>query len=126
MRKELTDQGGKRGTISALENSRRKAMSRKSWIAASAAALVLGILLATLNVHPVSTVLGVALAVLALYVLIIPSEDFRNAGMDIFEGVGLDDAAYEDTSPCFECGAAMMRDGACYKCLNCGAKACYS
>jgi ribonucleoside-diphosphate reductase alpha chain len=26
-----------------------------------------------------------------------------------------------DAPPCFECGAIMVRNGACYKCLNCGA-----
>ena len=25
-----------------------------------------------------------------------------------------------DAPPCFECGAIMVRNGACYKCLNCG------
>jgi ribonucleoside-diphosphate reductase alpha chain len=27
----------------------------------------------------------------------------------------------EDAPPCHECGAIMVRGGACYKCLNCGA-----
>jgi ribonucleoside-diphosphate reductase alpha chain len=27
----------------------------------------------------------------------------------------------EDAPPCHECGAIMVRNGACYKCLNCGA-----
>jgi ribonucleoside-diphosphate reductase alpha chain len=27
----------------------------------------------------------------------------------------------EDAPPCAECGALMIRNGACYKCLNCGA-----
>ncbi len=26
-----------------------------------------------------------------------------------------------DAPPCFECGSIMVRNGACYKCLNCGA-----
>jgi ribonucleoside-diphosphate reductase alpha chain len=26
----------------------------------------------------------------------------------------------EDAPPCAECGALMIRNGACYKCLNCG------
>ncbi|MFQ6112948.1 MAG: vitamin B12-dependent ribonucleotide reductase [bacterium] len=26
-----------------------------------------------------------------------------------------------DAPPCYECGAIMVRNGACYKCLNCGA-----
>jgi ribonucleoside-diphosphate reductase alpha chain len=25
-----------------------------------------------------------------------------------------------DAPVCFECGALMVRNGACYKCLNCG------
>jgi len=25
-----------------------------------------------------------------------------------------------DAPPCFECGAIMVRNGSCYKCLNCG------
>jgi len=27
----------------------------------------------------------------------------------------------EDAPPCHECGSIMVRGGACYKCLNCGA-----
>jgi ribonucleoside-diphosphate reductase alpha chain len=26
----------------------------------------------------------------------------------------------EDSPPCPECGSIMVRNGACYKCLNCG------
>jgi ribonucleoside-diphosphate reductase alpha chain len=29
--------------------------------------------------------------------------------------------AQDDAPPCHECGAIMVRNGACYKCLNCGA-----
>jgi len=29
--------------------------------------------------------------------------------------------AQEDAPPCSECGSIMVRNGACYKCLNCGA-----
>jgi ribonucleoside-diphosphate reductase alpha chain len=28
--------------------------------------------------------------------------------------------AQADAPPCSECGAIMVRNGACYKCLNCG------
>jgi ribonucleoside-diphosphate reductase alpha chain len=28
--------------------------------------------------------------------------------------------AQSDAPPCSECGAMMVRNGACYKCLNCG------
>ena len=27
---------------------------------------------------------------------------------------------HEDAPPCPSCGAIMVRNGACYKCLNCG------
>jgi ribonucleoside-diphosphate reductase alpha chain len=27
----------------------------------------------------------------------------------------------QDAPPCPDCGAIMIRSGACYKCLNCGA-----
>ncbi len=26
-----------------------------------------------------------------------------------------------DAPPCMECGSIMVRNGACYKCVNCGA-----
>jgi len=26
----------------------------------------------------------------------------------------------QDAPPCAECGAIMVRSGACYKCMNCG------
>jgi ribonucleoside-diphosphate reductase alpha chain len=29
-------------------------------------------------------------------------------------------AMQADAPPCVECGAIMVRNGACYKCLNCG------
>jgi ribonucleoside-diphosphate reductase alpha chain len=28
---------------------------------------------------------------------------------------------YEDAPPCSTCGSIMVRNGSCYKCLNCGA-----
>jgi ribonucleoside-diphosphate reductase alpha chain len=34
---------------------------------------------------------------------------------------GLSFAAQEDAPPCPECGSIMVRNGSCYKCLNCGA-----
>ena len=29
--------------------------------------------------------------------------------------------AQADAPPCHECGSSMVRDGACYACVNCGA-----
>lgn len=57
-------------------------MFRTARIAASTGTLVLCILLAVLNVHPVSTVLAVVLAVLALHILIVSSEGFYTAYME--------------------------------------------
>jgi ribonucleoside-diphosphate reductase alpha chain len=34
---------------------------------------------------------------------------------------GLTFAAQEDAPPCPDCGSIMVRNGSCYKCLNCGA-----
>jgi ribonucleoside-diphosphate reductase alpha chain len=28
---------------------------------------------------------------------------------------------FEDAPPCSTCGSIMVRNGSCYKCLNCGA-----
>ncbi|NIO04147.1 MAG: vitamin B12-dependent ribonucleotide reductase [Proteobacteria bacterium] len=36
-------------------------------------------------------------------------------------GAGLSYAAQEDAPPCPDCGSIMVRNGSCYKCLNCGA-----
>ncbi len=36
-------------------------------------------------------------------------------------GKGLSFAAQEDAPPCPDCGSIMVRNGSCYKCLNCGA-----
>jgi ribonucleoside-diphosphate reductase alpha chain len=34
---------------------------------------------------------------------------------------GFSFTAQEDAPPCPECGSIMVRNGSCYKCLNCGA-----
>ena len=42
----------------------------------------------------------------------------RRAGTSISSVTGL---YQQDAPPCPDCGAIMIRSGACYKCLNCGA-----
>jgi ribonucleoside-diphosphate reductase alpha chain len=41
------------------------------------------------------------------------SNDFRRQEQQVFR-------AQADAPPCSECGEIMVRNGACYKCLNCG------
>jgi ribonucleoside-diphosphate reductase alpha chain len=42
-------------------------------------------------------------------------------GSGVSAGVAAGFRLQEDAPPCHECGAIMVRGGACYKCLNCGA-----
>ena len=62
------------------------------------------------------------------------AEEQRRAGVNVGEGDGAAQAAEKagggvgmpairvatDAPPCSICGAILIRDGACYKCLNCG------
>jgi ribonucleoside-diphosphate reductase alpha chain len=48
-----------------------------------------------------------------------PGEEQDEA--DNGDKTGLSFAAQEDAPPCPECGSIMVRNGSCYKCLNCGA-----
>lgn len=56
-------------------------------------------------------------------------EDGKQVGFNFYNGDAMRQEALEkqvyqtqsDAPPCFECGAIMVRNGACYKCLSCGA-----
>jgi len=50
---------------------------------------------------------------------ILPEEQ-RDEAKDV-EKKGAVFAAQEDAPPCPDCGSIMVRNGSCYKCLNCGA-----
>jgi ribonucleoside-diphosphate reductase alpha chain len=54
-------------------------------------------------------------------VLVETSPDGVRDETDDEDGKSLTFAAQEDAPPCPECGSIMVRNGSCYKCLNCGA-----
>ena len=50
-----------------------------------------------------------------------PVTDQDIAGESRGEHEGISFQAQEDSPPCPECGSMLVRNGACYKCVNCGA-----
>jgi ribonucleoside-diphosphate reductase alpha chain len=48
------------------------------------------------------------------------SEKASKAKPTLTDGISVSTPLFEDAPPCSVCGSIMVRNGSCYKCLNCG------